>query len=76
MVGSPDPVLYFLSATAALKFIVAYLNHKSVPKQAKCVGKISRITLFPLKSSRGIDLDSAECTFSGLKMTEKNILDR
>ena len=76
MVGSPDPVLYFLSATAALKFLVSYLNYRSVPKEAKRVGKISRITLFPLKSARGIDLDAAECTFSALKMTGKNVCDR
>lgn len=76
MVGSPDPVLYFLSATAVLKLVLSYLNCRSVPKEAKRVGKISRITLFPLKSSRGIDLDAADCTFSGLKMNGQNVYDR
>ena len=63
-----------LGLAAAAKYYMLYSIQHKVPKTAKKVGKVSRITLFPLKSATGVELDEALCTFNGLQ--HGNVKDR
>jgi hypothetical protein len=39
----------------------------SVPRKWRCVGELSELTVFPIKSCAGINLQEAECTEFGIQ---------
>lgn len=56
-----------LTAAAAMWHERRRLQANNVPTKWKCVGSLSTVTLFPLKSGHGEELYAAECTQVGLK---------
>ena len=60
-----DPLLLYLSGTAALKLALSYYGYKKRPVTAERVGTVSAILLYPVKSMQGISLQEATCTFTG-----------
>ena len=56
-----------LAASATILLVAGYFIYRRRRKEYRVVGTVSRICLFPIKSCRGIDLQVAECTTSGLQ---------
>jgi hypothetical protein len=89
----PDPVTVIMPQSttlvigmAAVLLTVAFAwwhqrtqGQKKVPTKWRRVGEVSEMTIYPLKSGRGVDLKDAFCTDLGLQTTEDettNLLDR
>jgi hypothetical protein len=68
------PYLYlYLPVPVLLALLVRWWHHKrnntsSVPRKWRCVGELSELTVFPIKSCAGISLQEAECTEYGIQM--------
>ena len=69
-----DPVLLFLSLSAALHHVVRYLWRDRLPDDVECVGHVSSLHIYPVKSGGGMNLDHATLTSAGFSNTD--ILDR
>lgn len=65
---------FALLAGAAVKWISAEWFRKKKEKQFERVGTLSALNLFPVKSCRGISLQSARCTVLGLQ--SNGVIDR
>ena len=76
MLDKMDPVLSFLAVGSAVKLFFAYINKDKRPKNLVCVGKIAKLTVYPVKSMSGVSLDNVECTQKGLKFTGEPVFDR
>ena len=72
-----DTTLTVLVSLWSIKFMWTFLLRGTrKPKNARLVGNISEIHIFPVKSMKGIQLSSAECLFQGLKYPKLDIIDR
>ena len=69
-------VLAYLGVSAAVKLGGTILTYGQKPNNLERVGHISKVTLFPGKSMRGIDLDNGTCTKIGLRHPKYDIDDR
>ncbi|KAK2190370.1 hypothetical protein NP493_82g01012 [Ridgeia piscesae] len=56
------------------KKIISYLPIKRKPAGEE-VGEIESITIYPLKSGKGITVNAAKTTNSGLKLSKTDIYD-
>ena len=59
-------------ATVLLTVAVAWWHQKlqaknKVPTKWRCVGEVSEMTIYPLKSGKGVVLKEAHCTELGLR---------
>jgi len=71
-----DEILIFGAAAAAIKFSLMYLGWNKRPKQAELVGKVTRLTFYPVKSMAGVIVDQALCTSTGFQLPGTDIQDR
>lgn len=71
-----DQIFVFLGINYATKLVFLYINYKKRPSKAECVGRISRMTLFPVKSLQGIELQTGQVTQKGLKYLDEPLFDR
>ena len=69
-------LITYLGISAAVKLCGTILTYGQRPNNLECVGRISKISLFPGKSMRGTDLDNGICTKIGLKHPIYDIDDR
>ena len=69
------PLLY-AAVTAAVKFIVSSNSRCVVPRRADCVGRVTRLNVYPVKSMDGPHVTEAMCTSTGLKLTDAELYDR
>ena len=60
-------ILGGVAASATILLVVGYFIYRRRRKEYQVVGTVSRICLYPIKSCRGIDLQAAQCTTSGLQ---------
>ena len=60
-----DPLFVYLVASATLRQLLTWAWRGHRPAAAEKVGTVSRITLYPVKSTAGIDLTEVTCTYSG-----------
>ena len=58
----------FITASSVIKYAVHYfgLNTK-VPRNARKVGTVKNVWLYPVKSAQGVTLERGKCTYSGLE---------
>jgi len=70
--------LVYVAVSAAVKFFVSYnyAGRASVPRRARCVGRVTRLNVYPVKSMDGLHVDEAVCTHTGLKLTDAELFDR
>ena len=73
---SPDDVILYLAASVGLKMAVCWLRGSQPPDSALCVGHVTAMKLYPVKSLGGIELNEAECTQTGLKVPGLQLFDR
>jgi len=71
-----DPVFLFLAGAAVAKLTFAYLSWNKRPPRAMLVGHVTGLTLYPVKSMKGVPLEDAECTYSGIRLPGTDIHDR
>jgi hypothetical protein len=69
--GFPSP-LFWGTVSVLLALLVRWWHRKrkstsSVPRKWRCVGELSELTVFPIKSCAGIILQEAECTEYGIQ---------
>ena len=64
---SIDPVFLGLATLGMANFVMLNKISKEHRKKRHLVAKLTRITLFPVKSMRGVDVKEAECTYTGLR---------
>jgi hypothetical protein len=66
----PAPLL-FGAAAVVLTVLIGWWHKvkrsNSPPRKWRCVGKLSELTIFPVKSCGGISLQEAECTGCGIQ---------
>ena len=62
-----DPVFIGLATLGISKYVMLNKISKEHHRRKQFVARLSRITLFPVKSMRGVDVTEAECTYTGLK---------
>jgi hypothetical protein len=67
--------LFWGVAAILLTLLVRWWHHKrnrtnSPPRKWKHVGELSELTLFPVKSCAGINLQEAECTEYGIQTVD------
>ena len=74
--GSPDDVITYLAASVGLKLAVCWMRGSQPPPAARCVGHVTAVKLYPVKSIGGIALNEAECTQTGLKAPGLQLFDR
>ncbi len=56
-----DELLAVLGLSAIIKHLVFFQWRNKKPPNAEYVGKVSALTLYPLKSGRGVDVDQFMC---------------
>jgi hypothetical protein len=66
------PYLLWGTVSVLLALLVRLWHHKRngtsrVPRKWRCVGELSELTVFPIKSCAGISLQEAECTEYGIQ---------
>jgi hypothetical protein len=67
------PVHLFWGAVSVLLALLVRWWHckrksiSSLPRKWRCVGELSELTVFPVKSCAGISLQEAECTEYGIQ---------
>lgn len=71
-----DATFMFLSVAFVFKVVNMYLNQGRKPSSAKCVGKVTGIVFYPVKSMGGIQLQSVQVTQKGLKYPDEPLYDR
>lgn len=49
-------------------------RHAAVPPRAELVGHVSHIKVYPVKSMGGMKADSAFCTHTGYRLSEKSTI--
>ena len=64
-----------IDCSIMFKKIISYLPIKRKPAGEE-VGEIESITIYPLKSGKGITVNAAKTTNSGLKLSKTDIYDR
>lgn len=67
---------YFFFVSLGVKVLLHLKQSKQRPKSAVCVGNISRLVIFPVKSMKGSDVTEAICSQRGLKMSTHEVFDR
>jgi len=63
------------AASSLIKLVVAS-RRWSVPVKAECVGRVTGLAVFPVKSLGGVQVDEAVCTHTGLRMVNSDLYDR
>jgi len=76
MPESPDDVIVYLASSVCVKVVICWLRGSQPPPAARCVGHVTAVKLYPVKSVGGIELNEAECTQSGLKAPGLQLFDR
>ena len=76
MPGSPNDVLIYLAVSVGFKVVFCWIRGAQPPSSARCVGHVTAVKLYPVKSIGGIALDKAECTQTGLKFPGLQLFDR
>ena len=71
-----DPVLPFLAVGSVIKVFFAFMNKDKKPKNLVCVGKVCKLSIFPVKSMAAVPLDTVECTQKGFKFPDEPVFDR
>ena len=64
-------LLAYLAVASSVKLLAAYRAVRAGSTRRQ-VGRVTGLTLFPIKSARGIHVDKAECLKAGLKLVEPN----
>ena len=59
-------IIGYLALSASVKYMLSQSGYKKRPHNAKLVGKLSDILIYPVKKMRRVELESAECRYSGL----------
>ena len=60
-----DPLFLYLLGTAALRHLLTWSWRDRRPDAAVRVGTVARIILYPVKSTAGVELTEARCTYNG-----------
>lgn len=76
MPSSPNDVIIYLAASVGFKMAVCWIRGSQPPPSVRCVGYVTAVKVYPVKSIGGIALDEAECTESGLKAPGLQLFDR
>lgn len=76
MPASPNDVIVYLAASVGFKIAVCWVRGSQPPSSARCVGHVTAVKLYPVKSLGGIALDEAQCTQIGLKYPGLQLFDR
>ena len=76
MPASPNDVVVYLAASVGFKMVVCWLRGSAPPTSARCVGHVTAVKLYPVKSLGGLALSAAECTRVGLKAPGLRLFDR
>lgn len=67
-----------VGVTIVIKLLTTYLSRKSdsknVPKTWKLVATVKSLYFYPLKSSKGYEMNGADCTLHGLQMTKDAVI--
>ncbi len=80
-----DHVLTVVGLTTAFRFYccsrLSRARERLSPREEggvrrRAVGHVAAVTLYPVKSARGMRLEHAQCTPTGLTTTDKKIHDR
>jgi len=71
-----DSLFIYATTAAALKMLLLHLGWNKRPKNAECVGRVTTLKIYPVKSMKGLPLERAECTFRGLKLPGHDVYDR
>jgi len=71
-----DEIVLFGAAVTAIKFTLMYMGWNKRPKHAELVGRVTRLTLYPVKSLAGVDVEQAVCTYMGFQLPGTDIQDR
>ena len=74
-IQSGDPIVYFLGASSLIKFAAMRNWHRRIAPNAKLVGKVTALNVFPVKSMKGIPVCVMDCATQG-PLTESGIHDR
>jgi len=74
--ASPNDVIIYLAASVGFKMAVCWVRGSAPPSAATCVGHVTAVKLYPVKSLGGIALREAECTPTGLKAPGLPLYDR
>ena len=69
-------LLAYLAVSSVVKLFGTIWYQGRKPENLELVGQVSRVTLFPVKSMKGIELKKGVCTKIGLKHPIHDILDR
>jgi len=76
MPAPPNDIIIYLAASVGFKIAVCWVRGSQPPSSARCVGHVTAVKLYPVKSLGGIALDEAECTQIGLKYPGLQLFDR
>ena len=61
-VDNVDPVFTYMLLSAGLKYYYNYLWKDVIPVDAKLVGVVTSLHLFPMKSGKGIEQQEIKCS--------------
>lgn len=71
----PIQIVAYLAVAVGVKILIGYVMRPGetgvgpgAGRTKRLVGRVTGLTVFPLKSSRGIDTDRAECLPVGLRL--------
>ena len=67
-------LLAFAAFSTAVKYLLHCMAGTQRPSNARKVGEVRAINLYPAKSMAGISLQQCQCTYAGLE--EQGIRDR
>jgi len=57
-----------LAGTSLLKHVASsWISTSIAPKEFHLVGEVSQLFIYPMKSGKAIELETAECTTFGLR---------
>ena len=71
-----DAVVPFLAVSFGIKCIASYMSQGARPKRAKCVGQVTKLKLYPVKSMGGIEVSTLQCSQKGFKYDDEPLFDR
>ena len=67
------PLLGYLALNFLLRLVVSYRGGRRLPRAGRAlrpVGRVTQITVYPVKSTRGLDVHTALCTGSGVRLPD------
>ena len=66
-------ILGYLGLSCLIRLVMISRGSRTHDWVGRVVGRVTHITIYPVKSTRGIDVDTVLCTTAGVRLTDTTV---